>query len=91
MGQRIKTNFEGQFGNRINILYTDRPLRASEQYIQNGNICKAFSDVLAGIIGREPSEAELFGIKNIEKDIKKTNGGLGRYLTASKKCQLNRV
>jgi len=65
MGQRLKDNFNRRFGNRISIIYSNKPAGTSEQHIQNENIWKAFSNVLSGIIGREPTQAELFGIVDI--------------------------
>ena len=62
MEQKIRNNFDRRFGNRISMIYPDKPLGVSEQRIQNEKICKAFKEVLGGIIGREPTQAELFGI-----------------------------
>jgi len=71
MGQRIKSNFDRRFGSRISIIYANKPTGTFEQYIQNDNICKAFSNVLAGIIGREPSEVEIFGIRSLGVKLKR--------------------
>lgn len=71
MGRRIKSNFNRRFENKIIIFYTDRPLRASERRIQNESIFKAFSQVMAGSIGREPREAEIFGITSLEVELKR--------------------
>ena len=64
-GQKLKKAFNGRFGDRINIAYTDKPMRMTEQCIQNGKICKAFAEVLSGIMHREPTEAEIFGLRNV--------------------------
>lgn len=71
MGQRLKDNFNKRFGNRINILYSDKLFNPSEQRIHNEKIYKAFSEVLNSVLGREPTEAELFGIVDIRKSVKR--------------------
>ena len=65
MGRRIKSNFDRRFGSQIRIIYPNKPAGVSEQHIQSENIYKAFYEVMAGIIGREPTEIEIFGLENI--------------------------
>ena len=72
MGRRIRSNFDDRFGSRISIIYANKPDGTFEQNIQNENICKAFNEVVAGIIGREPSEVEIFGIRNLGGKLKRT-------------------
>ncbi len=65
MGRKMESNFEKRFGDRIEIVYADKPLRAAEREMQNIKICKALVSVLTGILGREPTQSELLGIDDI--------------------------
>jgi len=65
MSQKMTSIFKKRFGDRINVVYADKPLRASEGRMQNSKICKAVTSVISGILGREPTQNELLGIDDI--------------------------
>jgi hypothetical protein len=65
MGRSISENFKNRFGDRISVSYPNRQLDPGEQKIQNENLLKAFSQVLAGILKREPTQDELLGIEGL--------------------------
>ena len=69
MGQRITNNFKKRFGDRVRIIYREKPLKSNEQKLQNEILAKAVTQVLTGILKREPTIEELLGIKEI-KNIK---------------------
>ncbi len=71
MSQRMKNNFKKRFGDRINVVYADKPLKASEQQMQNDKVCKAVISVISGILGREPTQSELLGIDDISLNKKR--------------------
>jgi len=66
MGQRIRSNFNKRFGDRIRIVYAQRP-SAPEKQFQNERLSKAMMQVLSGILGREPTQRELLGLDDISK------------------------
>jgi len=58
---------EKNFKDKMEIIYADKPLRPSEQKLLYQNIYKAFVDVLAGILGREPTQREILGLDDLSK------------------------
>jgi len=66
MGQRVKNNFNKRFGDRIQVVYAQN-LSPSEKELWNRKICEAVIKVLSGILGREPTQKELFGIDDLTK------------------------
>lgn len=46
-------------------LHPDKPLSPAEQKVQNNALYKAITDVMAGILGREATDAEMMGIEDI--------------------------
>lgn len=66
MGQQAKNNFNKQFGGRIRAVYTQN-LSPSERELQNKKLCEAALVVLTGILGREPTQMELFGLDDLAK------------------------
>lgn len=70
MGQRIRRNFNKRFGGRIRIVYAQRS-SASEKQLQDGKLYKAIMKVLAGILGREPTQREILGVDDISDKIKR--------------------
>ena len=67
MNKKAKNNFEKRFGNRISIIYPEKKLDNIQLREQNRKIFKAFKEVLAGILKREPTNDELFGVVDIFK------------------------
>ena len=66
MGQQAKNNFNKQFGDRIQAVYAQN-LLPSEKELQNKRLCEAALMVLTGILGRAPTERELFGLDDLTK------------------------
>lgn len=58
-------NFRRRFGDRIGMVFADKPLSPAEQRVHNDALVKALREVMAGILGREPTEAELLGVEDI--------------------------
>ncbi|MBI5888875.1 MAG: hypothetical protein HZB82_09235 [Deltaproteobacteria bacterium] len=65
MRQRIDKNFQKRFGGRITVSFADRPLPPTERKAQNETLCSAIAEVMAGILKREPTDAELLGVEDI--------------------------
>jgi len=76
MGQKITQNFEKRFGGNITVAYRQKSLEPEELQIRNSRLLKAFTQVLTGILKREPTQEELLGINKIkipkEKSTKNT-------------------
>lgn len=70
-GKRIKHNFDRRFKNRISVVYLKTPISPSSRKVFNKNLCKALKAVLAGILGREPTQSEMLGIEDLSKKNKK--------------------
>ena len=66
---RMKNNFNKRFKKGIQVTFLEKALSPSEEKIRNQKIVEAFKNVLTGILGREPTEEELFG--HVKLDIKK--------------------
>lgn len=66
MGQRIDNNFKKRFGDRVIVIYREKPLMAGEQKLQNEILAKAATQVLAGILKRAPTDEELLGATEIK-------------------------
>lgn len=65
MGQTRDKNFHKRFGNRIGVSFAERPLSPTERKAQNETLCKAITEVMAGILKREPTQEELLGLEDI--------------------------
>lgn len=65
MGRKIAENFQKRFGDRITFRYPSKPLEGLERRQQNEKIFDAFKNVLSGILKREPTTNELFGVEDI--------------------------
>ena len=72
MGRRIEQNFQKRFGDRIAIVYADKPLQGEERRIHHQRLSEAVKAVLTAILKREPTLEELLGIKPIVMDRKKS-------------------
>ena len=64
------------------MVFSDKPLSPAEQKIQNNALYKAIKDVMAGILGREPTEAEMIGGEDISVHKRRPDryGGRGEPL-----------
>ena len=65
MGQRMHINFQKRFGGRITVVYAEKPLTPAVQKIQNETLTRAITQVLAGILKRDPTQDELLGLVDI--------------------------
>jgi hypothetical protein len=66
MGHRITNNFKKRFGDRISMIYKEKPLMAGNHKLQNEILAKAAVQVLTSILKREPATEELLGIVEIK-------------------------
>ena len=66
MGQRIRNNFNKRFGGRIRVVYAQK-LSAAEKQLQDEKLYKAITQVLSGILGREPTQREVLGLDDISQ------------------------
>ena len=65
MGKPLVSQFQKRFGDRIAAVYADKPRTAVEQQEQGETLAKAVTQVIAGILKREPTPEELLGVKEI--------------------------
>ena len=68
--ERITDNFHKRFGDRIEMVFLDKPLEPTEQKIRDVKILKAYTLLLTEILKREPTPEELLGIVKIKPRIK---------------------
>jgi len=71
--KRITNNFNKRFGDRISMVYMNKPPELANQQMQNMEICKAFINVLTGILGRAPTQNEILGIEDISEESTQTS------------------
>jgi len=71
--KRITNNFNKRFGDRIGMVYMNEPPEPAVRHIQNTEICKAFINVLTGILGRAPTQNEILGIEDISEESTQTS------------------
>jgi len=67
MGKPIISQFQKRFGDRITVVYTERPGSLAEQKMQSEALAKAVTQVIAGILGREPTQEELLGLADLSE------------------------
>jgi len=72
-GRSIVDNFKRRFGDpaRIKIEYAKDKISPSEDAYRSEQISKAYAGVLKGILGREPTQDELTGKKDISRFLNK--------------------
>ena len=73
MGNRITKNFQKRFGNPPRIKITPVSLRREDRKLHNERVFGAYKQVLTSLLKRPPTEAELLGFVDIEKEIKKAS------------------
>lgn len=73
MGRSAKDNFKRRFGDpaRIKIEYAKDKMSPSEDEYRSEQISKAYAGVLKGVLGREPTQDEILGIKDISTKVRK--------------------
>ena len=69
MGERILKNFKKRFEGRITVTYQQKPLEPAEQKFRDERLVKAYTQVLTGILKREPTQEELLGLVDISVSI----------------------
>ena len=69
-GRSVSDNFKKRFGDpaRIKIEYAKDKIVPPEEVYQSEQISKAYAGVLKGILGREPTQDELLGKIDINKN-----------------------
>ncbi len=72
-GRSAKDNFKRRFGDpaRIKIEYAKDKISPSEDSCRSEQLSKAYAGVLKGILGREPIQDEILGVKDISRKIGK--------------------
>ena len=66
MGKPLISQFEKRFGDRISTVYSDGESGVMTQRNREEKLAKAITQVIAGILKREPTQDELLGIKSID-------------------------
>jgi hypothetical protein len=67
MGKPLVSQFQKRFGDRITVVYAEKTRPVIEQQEQGETLAKAVTQVIAGILKREPSQEELLGIVDISE------------------------
>jgi hypothetical protein len=67
MGKPLVSQFQKRFGDRITAVYADKPRTAVEQQEQGETLAKAVTQVIAGILKREPTQEELLGLVDLSE------------------------
>jgi N-acetyl-anhydromuramyl-L-alanine amidase AmpD len=72
-GRSIKDNFKKRFGDpaRIEIRYATEKMSPSEDAYRSEQISKVYAGVLKGVLGREPTQNEILGNKDISTKLRK--------------------
>ena len=65
MGKPLVSQFQKRFGDRITAVYANKPRTVVDEQTQGETLAKAVTQVIAGILKREPSQEELLGLVDI--------------------------
>jgi len=65
MGKPLVSQFQKRFGDRITVVYADKPRTVVDEQTQGETLAKAVTQVIAGILKREPTQEELLGLVDI--------------------------
>jgi hypothetical protein len=76
MGKQAKNKFSKRFSGGLRIIYLEKPLSGAGRDLQVAGIRRAVAEILTGLLGREPTEEELLGLKLI----KKSDTSAGNYV-----------
>lgn len=74
MGRKsAKENLKQRFGDpmRVEVHYSRGDISPSEESYQNDQLSKAYVEVLRGVLGREPTQDEILGKKDISTKLRK--------------------
>lgn len=67
MGKPLVSQFQKRFRDRITVVYADKPRTVVEQQVQGETLAKAVTQVIAGILKREPTQEEVLGLVDISE------------------------
>lgn len=67
MGKPLVSQFQKRFRDRITVVYANKPRTAVEQQVQGETLAKAVTQVITGILKREPTQEELLGIVDLSE------------------------
>ena len=72
-GRSVKDNFKKRFGDpaRIMIRYANDKMMPSEDLCRGEQLSKAYTGVLKGILGREPTQDKISGKENVMRHLNK--------------------
>lgn len=72
-GRSISDNFKKRFGDpaRIEIRYAKGKILPSEELYRSDQLSKAYTGILKGILGREPTQDEILGKADISTKSRK--------------------
>ncbi len=73
MGRSISDNFKKRFGDpaRIEVRHETGKVPPSEDTYRSEQLSKACVEVLRGVLGREPTQDEILGTKDISTRLQK--------------------
>jgi len=63
MGDRASKGLNRRFPGGIRVSYPEKRATGTERAVRQDLVVKAFASVLSGVLGRDPSEEEILGIK----------------------------
>lgn len=68
-----KENLKQRFGDpmRVDVNYSKNTISLSEEDYQSKRLSKAYVEVLRGVLGREPTQDEILGKKDISAKLRK--------------------
>jgi len=67
MGKPLVSQFQKRFGDRITAVYANKTRTVVDQQVQGETLAKAVTQVIAGILKREPTQEELLGLVDISE------------------------
>ncbi|MFA4905066.1 MAG: hypothetical protein WC645_01030 [Candidatus Margulisiibacteriota bacterium] len=65
MGKPLISQFQKRFSGRMSVVYAERQGSLAEQKMQKEALAKAVTQVIAGILQREPTQEELLGLVDL--------------------------
>ena len=69
MGKRIENKMKKRFGDpmRITVSFPKKPMSSSELTIHNKGLASAYIGLLESLLGRKPTQDEIYGRVSLEK------------------------
>ena len=65
MGERASKGLNRRFTGGIRVSYPEKPTSGTERSIRQDLVVKAFTSVLSGLLGKDPTDEEILGIKPV--------------------------